>query len=252
MSETGRRARRTLIWSLPACVLLLAWAAPEAASEPAALFKTKCSSCHTFGKGARVGPDLKGVTQRRSRRWLVAWIKSSASVISTGDPTAVALFRQFRQQRMPDHDSSDAEIGALIDYLNADGPEADEEKAIRRADQASEEDVKIGERLFFGRAPLSDGGLACAACHNLSTYSGLGGTLAPDLSRAFLSYHDTALDRKLRTARLPSASSSHSTSVTEAESLALRAFLRAVSLAAAPAGASSALAISDRTATGRR
>jgi mono/diheme cytochrome c family protein len=198
------------------------------------LFKTKCSSCHTFGKGERIGPDLKGVTERRSREWLIAWIRSSETVIRSGDPTAVALFREFRQQRMPEHPLSDVELGALVDYLAASGPEADEQKAIRRAHQASAEDVRLGERLFFGRAPLSGNGLACAACHALATRTGLGGTLAADLSTAFSRYHDTALDQMLTRAGPSRSPLLHSTSVTDQESLALRAFLRAVSLASQP------------------
>src|SRR5262245_57712457 len=133
--------RLRLRCGLCACAVLLASAAPQAAFEPKVLFKTKCTSCHTFGKGERVGPDLKGVTERRSREWLLAWIRSSERVIRSGDATAVALFKQFRQQRMPDHELGEPEIGALVDYLAAGGPEADERSALRRADQASADDV---------------------------------------------------------------------------------------------------------------
>src|SRR5262245_66136275 len=97
------------------------------ATEPATIFNTKCSSCHTFGKGVRVGPDLKHVTDRHPRPWLIAWIKSSATVIASGDPIAIALFRSFKEQRMPDHDLSDAQIGELLDFLAADGPDAAEQ-----------------------------------------------------------------------------------------------------------------------------
>src|SRR5689334_5585847 len=65
-----------------------------AASEPSTLFKTKCSSCHTFGKGDRVGPDLKGVTERHSREWLIPWIRSSETLIRRGDRAAIALFKK--------------------------------------------------------------------------------------------------------------------------------------------------------------
>ncbi len=30
-------------------------------------FATNCSSCHTIGGGALLGPDLKGVSERQSR-----------------------------------------------------------------------------------------------------------------------------------------------------------------------------------------
>src|SRR5215467_15602236 len=35
-----------------------------------AMFKKICAPCHTIGVGDRVGPDLRGVTQRRERAWL--------------------------------------------------------------------------------------------------------------------------------------------------------------------------------------
>jgi mono/diheme cytochrome c family protein len=197
-------------------------ASADVDSESSALFRTKCSSCHTFGKGDLIGPDLKGVNDRHPRPWLIAWIRSSAALISKSDPDAVALFRKYRQQRMPDHALSDGQIVALLDYLAAGGPALDTAPRIRLANTATEEEVVRGQRLFFGATSLSSGGLACAACHSVSRHGGLGGTLAADLSDVYTRYLDWALDRKLRQA------ATHSSGVAENESLALRAFLRAV------------------------
>ncbi|MDP2702657.1 MAG: c-type cytochrome [Candidatus Rokubacteria bacterium] len=44
------------------------------AIEGQALFHEECVACHTIGQGDRVGPDLAGVTARRDRAWLEAWI----------------------------------------------------------------------------------------------------------------------------------------------------------------------------------
>jgi mono/diheme cytochrome c family protein len=194
----------------------------SADTESSRLFKTKCSSCHTFGKGDLIGPDLKGVNDRHARPWLIAWIRSSASVLSKRDPDAVALFRKYRQQRMPDHALSDAQIVALLDYLAAGGPSLDAPTRIRFANTATEEEIVRGQQLFFGAMSLASGGLACAACHSVSKHGGLGGTLAADLSDVYTRYLDWALDRKLKQA------ATHSAAVAESESLALRAFLRAV------------------------
>jgi mono/diheme cytochrome c family protein len=197
-------------------------ASAQTVSESSTLFKTKCSNCHSFGKGDLVGPDLKAVNERHTRPWLIAWIRSSATLISQGDPEATALFRKYRQQRMPDHELSDAQIVALLEYLAADGPAADGRPRIRPADSATREEIALGESLFFGATRLASGGLACAACHSLSSHGGLGGSLAVDLSAVYPRYLDWALDRKLRQA------ASHSAGVVERESLALRAFLRTV------------------------
>ena len=92
--------------------------------EAATIFGKRCTACHTYGKGIRVGPDLKGVTDRRKRDWLLKFIHSSQSVIQAGDPTATALFQQFKQQRMPDWtDLTPQQINALLDYFAAGGPE---------------------------------------------------------------------------------------------------------------------------------
>jgi hypothetical protein len=47
-------------------------AQPAGAPDPATveLFVAKCASCHTVGKGNRVGPDLKGAVERRGRPWV--------------------------------------------------------------------------------------------------------------------------------------------------------------------------------------
>jgi mono/diheme cytochrome c family protein len=200
----------------------------SADTESSALFKTKCSSCHTFGRGDLIGPDLKGVNDRHPRPWLIAWIRSSASLISKGDRDAAALFRKYKQQRMPDHALSDAQIVALLDYLAAGGPALDAAPRIRLANTATAEEVVRGQQLFFGATSLASGGLACAACHSVSRHGGVGGTLAADLSDVYTRYLDWALDRKLRQA------ATHSAGVAENESLALRAFLRSV--AVGPAG----------------
>jgi len=41
------------------------------------LFLKNCFACHTIGSGKRVGPDLKGVEERRSIEWIGKFILSS-------------------------------------------------------------------------------------------------------------------------------------------------------------------------------
>jgi len=198
------------------------------AAAAAALFQTKCTGCHSFGKGVRVGPDLKHVTDRHPRPWLIAWIKSSAKLIASGDPIAIALFRTFKEQRMPDHDLSDAQIGALLDFLAANGPDAAEQQRIRDASSATAVDVEWGRRLFYGESTLKSGDLACVACHTISGDRALGGRLADDLTDAYRRYHDRALDQVLKQPCLPRVPALALARAEDHESLALRAFLRAI------------------------
>ncbi|MCH8256672.1 MAG: cytochrome c, partial [Proteobacteria bacterium] len=65
-------------------------------------FNTTCVACHSIGEGQRVGPDLINVTDRRSEEWLLRFIRSSQSMIKSGDVDAVALAEQFQGLMMPD------------------------------------------------------------------------------------------------------------------------------------------------------
>jgi cytochrome c2 len=199
----------------------------RAQADPAATFARRCSACHTFGKGDLVGPDLKGVTERRTRQWLAGWISSSERTIRSGDATAAALFKKYQQQRMPEQNFSAAELASLLDYLAAGGPEADARRVRRRADAATPADIDAGRSLFVGERPLADGGIACSACHSIGDAAHLGGTLGPDLSRAYSKYQDKSLASLLARGCFPRATDVVGrTSVTDQESFTLRAFLR--------------------------
>jgi mono/diheme cytochrome c family protein len=198
----------------------------NATPDPSTTFARKCSSCHTFGRGVLVGPDLKGVTERHSREWLTAWIASSETVIRSGDPAAVALFAKFKSQRMPDQGLTPGELTALIDYLAAAGPEADARRKARRADTASPAEIDAGRALFVGLRALANGGAACFSCHRLGPI-GAGGTLGPDLSAAYARYQDRALSALLARGCFPRARASlASTALTDEETFALKAFMR--------------------------
>jgi mono/diheme cytochrome c family protein len=205
-------------------VLSIAVPVASAAADPATTFNRKCSSCHTFGKGVLVGPDLKGATDRHKRDWLVSWITSSETVIKSGDGEATALFAKFKQ-RMPDQSLSPAEIAALLDYLAAGGPEADARKRERRADTATAAEIDMGRALFVGERSLVNGG-DCFSCHRVGDAVGSGGTLGPVLSSAYARYQDKALAALLAKGCFPRAvSTADAVILTDEESFALRAFL---------------------------
>lgn len=81
-----------------------------------ALFQSKgCVACHTIGKGKLVGPDLKGVTERRDQEWIAKWLKDPDSMIFT-DPTAKELLKEFLVP-MPNQGLTDEDIRAIMAYL---------------------------------------------------------------------------------------------------------------------------------------
>jgi protein SCO1 len=85
-----------------------------------ALFKKACAPCHTIGVGDRVGPDLRGVTARRERAWLSAYIQNPARLRAVGDPAALALAEKFPAVRMPALGIAHNDASDLIVYLDAE------------------------------------------------------------------------------------------------------------------------------------
>jgi cytochrome c2 len=211
-------------------------------AEAASIFNKRCSACHTYGKGIKVGPDLKGVTERRTREWLFRFIRQSSSVIKSGDPTAMGLFVQFQKQRMPDWtDLSEKQINDTVDYLAAGGPEVtslDE----RNAELATAEEIEEGRRLFYGQIPFQHQAKPCVGCHTVQGSGLRGGTLGSDLTRVYSKYQDKALSSLLANPCSQWDSAASATNcITAQESFALKAFLwrtcmrqpvRAVSVAA--------------------
>ena len=70
-------ARQRLIiplWALGAALLVTA-----CASQGSGLFRSEgCINCHRFrGEGGNIGPDLTGVTDRRSEEWIARQIHNS-------------------------------------------------------------------------------------------------------------------------------------------------------------------------------
>ena len=85
-----------------------------------ALFKKICAPCHTIGVGDRVGPDLRGVTTRRERGWLGAFIQNPAKLRALHDPIATGLAEQYPAVRMPVLGLGQQDASDLIAFLEAE------------------------------------------------------------------------------------------------------------------------------------
>lgn len=179
----------SMAWCLPASAL-----SPSGAAGAGVIFRSRCTGCHTYGQGVKVGPDLKGVTARRQRPWLMNFIRSSSQMIRSGNPVAVSLFTQFRQERMPDWtDLSPQQVESILDYLAADGP-AQKAPDDRNAVTATAGEIEMGRWLFEGKIRLTSGTQPCSFCHAINAGGGArGGTFGPDLTAAYFKYQDKAL-----------------------------------------------------------
>lgn len=129
------------------------------------LFKTSCTACHKLTSDRLVGPGLAGVTEKRSKEWLMGFIKNSQEMIANGDKDAVAIFEEYNKVPMPAHPFSDEELAAIIDYManpEASSEKKEEPKEAATADADAEVDPLVleGQKLFKNN---------CKACHSVGT-----------------------------------------------------------------------------------
>ena len=153
-----------------------------AQSQGETLFQRTCIACHTINGGRLVGPDLANIQNRRPEAWIVDFVQSSASLISSGDPDAVQIYEEYNSLVMPDHPLSDDEVLAIITFIASKS--LSDESAVPTPATTEGGDVAVGRDLFVGLQRFANGGPACNSCHNVATPEVVtGGGLAIDLTQ---------------------------------------------------------------------
>jgi mono/diheme cytochrome c family protein len=159
------------------------------AQEATLFFKQNCTSCHTIGGGPLTGPDLKGVTQRRDRAWLVPFVLNPKGVIDAGDPVAAKLFQEARGAVMPTVFGITRErVESLLDLIEAESKlDRSQFAGVQISDRPfTADDVEQGREYFLGLRRLANGAPACVSCHHVDGTVGLGGgKLGPDLTKVY-------------------------------------------------------------------
>jgi len=79
-------------------------------------FESKCLACHSMGGGRKLGPDLAGVSKKRSAAWLARWMKEPEQMLQT-DPDAKALLKEYNNIPMPNQNLTDAEVRGYLKYF---------------------------------------------------------------------------------------------------------------------------------------
>lgn len=80
-------------------------------------FESKCLACHSIGRGDKLGPDMLGLTKRRTDVWLTKWLKSPEKMLES-DPDAKAMLKKYNGIPMPNQNLSGSEIGEYIAYFH--------------------------------------------------------------------------------------------------------------------------------------
>jgi cytochrome c2 len=167
---------------LTLCAVLLVTAAANA-QEPAKYFEDNCAPCHAIGGPPGAAPDLKDVSKRHDRQWLVRFILDPEGM-SHADVAAAALVKQYDGAIMPAVGGVSATfVDELLRYI--DGRAAVPEAPAVPQRTATAADVIAGREWYEGKRPLSRGGPPCVSCHHIESIGRLGGgTLGPDLTQA--------------------------------------------------------------------
>jgi len=171
------------IAGIGAALSAVANAAETDAAAGQQLFQEKCVACHTVGKGALVGPDLKGVTERRPREWLEQWIAAPDAMLAKKDPVATELLHQFRDVPMPNQGLKTSDVNAILAYLATAAAQPSAPPTEPASAPAVQGNPEIGKELFTGVVRFQNGGPPCMACHSVAGIGALGGgQLGPDLT----------------------------------------------------------------------
>jgi len=215
-------------------ILIICLSATGRANDGEQLFNKTCFACHSIGKGRLVGPDLLNITDKRSQEWLISFIKSSTSLIKSGDPEANAIFKEYNNLLMPDNAYSDAQIVSILEYISQGGANDSGQGNAAEVDILSgttADNVNAGLRIFSGRQQLTNGGAACSACHKVSDeriFSS--GTLAKDLSESHDVMGSAGMAAIIRSSPFPVMQVAYKEhALTEEEVINLTAYLKSVS-----------------------
>ena len=219
---------RERLWALAAVIVACALAATANAATGEENYAKICAACHSIGGGKLVGPDLGGVTTRRTEEWLVKFIKSPKAMIDSGDAASVALFKEYNLV-MPDPQYSEAEIKDIVAYLaTKSGVAVAAPTPPPPPKEASPAEIARGQNLFQGLERLKNGGPACNSCHHVKNDAVIGGgVLAKDLTTVFTRLGTPGINAILGTPPFPVMAAAYAEHpLTADESAALAGFLQ--------------------------
>lgn len=136
------------------------------------LFERSCSACHSIGEGDRIGPDLKGVSERREHDWLVKWIRDPIGM-GQNDPIGKELLATWKNVPMPALGLTDDQITDLLDYVEVVSAAGGRQAAAGPA-QLTEAEFARGREIYFNR---------CAGCHGTLRAGATGPNIQPEVTK---------------------------------------------------------------------
>lgn len=171
---------------LPAavCGALVLAPAPAGAQAAAEFYDQNCAGCHTIGQGnANGGPDLKDVTRRRERDWLIRFLLDPDDFRS--EPAVAQMIKDAGGLEMPATEGLTPEMAAaLLEVIEQRSASASAYPMPSTEQPLTPADAARGRDLFTGRTALAAAGPSCVHCHDAATLAPPGGgRMGPDLTR---------------------------------------------------------------------
>lgn len=83
-----------------------------------------CKSCHDIGDKKKVGPGLKGITDRASKEWLAKWLEDTQAAWDANDSYTQDLKKRVKKEGKPKSAHKPPvkltaeQITDVIDYLS--------------------------------------------------------------------------------------------------------------------------------------
>jgi mono/diheme cytochrome c family protein len=172
---------RMVLVFLPVSPLMIGLLSQSAFSADAnkgeQLYQQKiCHSCHTIGGGRLVGPDLKGVTAKRERSWLIRWIVEPDKMLAEGDPLAKQIAQEYNNIPMPPSGATKAEVEDILAYIEAKSAPPPPPPKPKEPSAGSTTSPVGGLALSSEKGPALYQKV-CSACHTI----GGGKKIGPDL-----------------------------------------------------------------------
>lgn len=105
----------------------LGLAGTSEAADGAKVFKKHCKKCHKLSEKAGVGPGLKGVSAKRSEKWLRDWLADPQAVWEANDEETQDLKKwkkgkdKKKKTSMKTKKLSQEEIDSLIKFMADNG-----------------------------------------------------------------------------------------------------------------------------------
>jgi hypothetical protein len=132
------------------------------------IYDTHCQACHSIGAGDRTGPDLKDLSKRRQKDWIVKWMKDPVAM-AKDDPVGKELLAKYKTQ-MPPLSLTDVQVDGVLAYIDT----------ISAAGGAAE--ARAGQELTG--ADFESQGIFFQRCAGLPRHAARGGRLVEHPARA--------------------------------------------------------------------